>query len=231
MGRRRDLSAEEKSKIINLLASNRKSLDIAKEIERDHRTIKRFLGNSNVRRQRSDKGKIRKITGWQMMRIKRAAVKNPLSSSKQIFERAGVSEIPRTSRCRHLQTIAKMTKPAIRPPLTTRHKTKRLEWARKYIKTDFQSVLFTDECRATLDGPDGWSRGWLERGWDTPIRLRRQQGGGGIMFWGGIIGNKFVGPFRVPKGVKMNAQEYVAFLKTHFVPWFRRKGVAFKKKR
>ena len=46
------------------------------------------------------------------------------------------------------------------------------------MKTDFQTVLFTDECRTTLDGPDGWSRGWLARGAQKPIRLRRQQGGG-----------------------------------------------------
>ena len=30
-------------------------------------------------------------------------------------------------------------------------------------------------------------------------------GGGGVMFWPGIIGNDLVGPFRVSNGVKMTA--------------------------
>ena len=42
---------------------------------------------------------------------------------------AGESEVPRTSRCRLLQTVAKSVKPNIHLPLTSRHKTKRVEWA------------------------------------------------------------------------------------------------------
>ena len=61
-----------------------------------------------------------------------------------------------------------------------------LQWAQKYMKTNFQTVWFTDECRATLDGPDGWSSGQLVDGHYVPIRLRRQQGGSGVMFWAGI---------------------------------------------
>ena len=71
------------------------------------------------------------------------------------------------------------------------------------MKIDFETVLFTDECRATLDGPDGWCRGWLVNGTDKPSRARRQQGGGGVMFWAALIGNEVVGPFRVPDGLKM----------------------------
>lgn len=47
----------------------------------------------------------------------------------------------------------------------------------------FQTVLFTDECRVTLDGPDGWSSGQLVDDQRVPTRLRHQQGGGGVMFW------------------------------------------------
>ncbi|CAI9572193.1 unnamed protein product, partial [Staurois parvus] len=36
---------------------------------------------------------------------------------------------------------------------------------------------------ATLDGPDGWSSGWLMDSHPVPTRLRRQEGGGGVMFW------------------------------------------------
>ena len=62
-----------------------------------------------------------------------------------------------------------------------------------------------------------------------PTRLRRQQGGGGVMFWAGILGNKMVGPFRVPEGVKMNAT-YADFLKRSFVPWYRKQIVASRRK-
>ena len=35
-----------------------------------------------------------------------------------------------------------------------------------------QTVLFTGECHATLDGPDGWSSGWLVDGHRVLTRLQ-----------------------------------------------------------
>jgi hypothetical protein len=82
-----------------------------------------------------------------------------------------------------------------------------MAWAEQYLKQDYYNVIFTDECRATLDGPDGFSRGWILDGLDIPARLRRQQGGGGTMFWAGLYGSTVVGPFRVPDGVKMKSAD------------------------
>ena len=45
----------------------------------------------------------------------------------------------------------------------------------KYIKTDKRFVLFIDESRASLDGPDGWAKGWVVCGDNCPNRMRRQQ--------------------------------------------------------
>ena len=172
----------------------------------------------------------RKLTRHQVSAVKHEAAKHPLLTSKQLFEKAGVSEVPRTSLCRLLQTVAKSVKLNIHPPLTSRHKTKRVEWARHYMNVNFLTVLFTDECRATLDGPDGWSRGWLVNGITRPSR-RWQQGGGSVMFWAALIGREVVGPFRVPDGLKMNAQSYTKFLQDNFLPWYRKqRPVSFKKK-
>lgn len=86
-------------------------------------------------------------------------------TSKQLLEKAGVSNVPRTYRCGLLQTvIAESVKPNIHPALTSRLKTKRVERARHYMKVELQTALFTNECRATLDEPDGWSGGWLVNG-------------------------------------------------------------------
>ena len=80
----------------------------------------------------------------------------------------------------------------------------------------FRRVTFTDECRATLDGPDGFCREWLHTETEIPCRLRRQQGDGGVMFWAGIMYNKIVGPFRVPERVKMGSNSYQFFLRQKF---------------
>lgn len=57
------------------------------------------------------------------------------------------------------------------------------------MKTNFKTVLFSDECLATLDGPDGLR---LVISLSLPARLH-QQGGGRVMNWGEILGgNKII---------------------------------------
>ncbi|KAL4005186.1 hypothetical protein ACER0C_004899 [Sarotherodon galilaeus] len=64
----------------------------------------------------------------------------------------------------------------------------------------------------------------------APVRLRRQQGGGGVLVWAGIIKDELVGPFRVEDGVKLNSQSYCQFLEdTFFKQWYRKKSASFKK--
>ena len=87
------------------------------------------------------------------------------------------------------------------------------------MKSDMKYVLFTDESRATLDGPDGWTKGWVINGDQAPVRRRRQQGGGGVMIWAGIIGDELIGPVRVPQGVKLSSATYCQFLKNVLEPW------------
>ena len=213
MGRKTDLKPEEKQRIVELLSHDKISSDISKLIHRNHRTVKRFMENSNKGRGGGDKGKFRKISRREISSVKKALSKNPHSTSAKIFHEAGVPSRSRTGRCKILRSIRKVTKPTIKPPLKQRHKLARLDWAKSGMKTNFEYVLFTDESRATLDGPDGWMSGWLLNGTTPQSKIRRQQGGGGVMIWAGIINNQIVGPFRVPDGVMMCAKSYVDFLK------------------
>lgn len=57
-----------------------------------------------------------------------------------------------------------------------------------------------------------------------------QQGGGGVMFWAAIVGEKLAGPFPVPEGVKMNSEACVEFFTQNFFPWSRAQNRAFKMK-
>ena len=93
--------------------------------------------------------------------------------------------------------------------LLWRHETRlRLEWAKKYMKTDKKLVIFTEEARATLDGPDGWWRDLVANCQDRNGRFGRQQAERGVMIWEGIIGNELIGLYRVHDGVKINYVSY-----------------------
>ena len=230
MGQKRDLTDSERSKIVKSLSEGCSTLEIAKILGRDHRTIKRFVANSQQCRKKRGEKKRRKLTAKDLRRIKHKATRNPLSSSAVIFQNCNLPGVPRSTRCSVLRDMAKVRKAETRPPLNKTHKLKRQDWAKKYLKTDFSKVLWTDEMRVTVDGPHGWARGWISTGHRAPLPLRHQQGGGGVLVWAGIIKDELVGPFRVEDGVKLNSQSYCQFLEdTFFKQWYRKKSASFKK--
>ncbi|KAF4718522.1 hypothetical protein FOZ63_011875, partial [Perkinsus olseni] len=230
MSRGSQLSDSERAEVIKLLAAGKTTLEISKILKRDHRTIKTFVANPE-KRPEGHRGPTKKsVTAREKTRVKRAMAKQPLGTSKEIFEAAGVSMKPKSSRNRVLGQLGKVRKSVGKPSLTARHKAMRLDWARENIKRDFSTVLWTDECRATLDGPDAWASGWILHGTSPPPRMKRQQKGGGVMFWAGIIDDIVVGPFRVENGVKMDSKAYTELLSKNFLPWYRSRPVSFKRK-
>ncbi len=177
MGRGKDLNDQEKRQIVKELAKSTSLEDIAKKINRHLVTIKRFVSDPMQKRKtRSDSGVLKSVSKRDLRHIKINLRKQPGAISKRIFQASGLTGIPKTTRNRILGRIAKHKAPAQRrPPLSSRHKNLRFNWARQYMKTNMEYVLFTDESRATLDGPDGWAKGWVIKGYPAPVRLRRQQ--------------------------------------------------------
>ena len=80
-------------------------------------------------------------------------------------------------------------------------------------------VLWTDKCRATLDGQDDGNKGWVIEGRQPEVNKRRQQGGEGTMVWAGIMGSNVVGSFRILESVKIDWKNYFALLKDNLIPW------------
>lgn len=65
----------------------------------------KYIKDPSAQRSTHNKGK-QKITQRQMTRIKQTAMKYPLSTNNQVFERAGATNISKTTRCRPLKNIA-----------------------------------------------------------------------------------------------------------------------------
>ena len=142
MGRRGALSQAEKSKIIQRLHDNISTLEISRELDHDHRTIKKFVTSPELCNGRSDKGKIRKkapVLHRAMSRIKKEIRRNPLWTSKGVFENADVPDVTKSTRWRILRNVAKCGIPEVCPPLKDVHKKKRMEWAKKSHESQFSN--------------------------------------------------------------------------------------------
>ena len=103
MGKKRDLTKEEKSGIIMRLSKGECTNDIAKKLQRDHQTIKRFVQNSQDGRKPRVEKACCTLSSRELSRIKREVAKRPSATSKAIFEDVGIDDVPRTTRCRTLR--------------------------------------------------------------------------------------------------------------------------------
>ena len=52
--------------------------------------------------------------------------------------------------------------------------------------------------------------------------MRKEQGGGGVIFWTGLHGNTIVSPFSVEQDVKLSSKNYCSFLTRNLMPWYQR---------
>ena len=96
IGRKGALSETEKFKIMERLHSK----VIAKKLGRDHRTVKTSVISSAQCNGRSDKGKIWEeapVSHRAMGQIKKEVRRNPLQTSKVVFESAGVPHVSKST--------------------------------------------------------------------------------------------------------------------------------------
>ncbi|GMF36073.1 unnamed protein product [Phytophthora fragariaefolia] len=104
--------------------------------------------------------------------------------------------------------------------LTAEHKLARREFAMEwllYSKDVWPRVVFSDEKKWNLDGPDGYQRYWQNLRVPRRQTVRRQNGGGSLMVWGGFSrGGKTEVAILVGK---QNSNDYVYTLSEYMLPY------------
>lgn len=105
-----------------------------------------------------------------------------------------------------------------KPQLLQRHKIERLNFSQQVMTWDNQwiQIIFSDEKKWNLDGPDGWKYYWHDLRKEKEIFSKRQLGGGSVMTWGCFAYNG-VGSIAFVSG-KMNSQAYQSVLASHLLP-------------
>ena len=160
-GKKSDLTVQEKESITRELSKRSRTLKIAKVLRRDHRTIKKYVAASHRGRKKRVQREFSKLSDRLLRQIHRQVVQTPFASSRQIFDTCDMPKLSCVTRLKALREVALVKKSMRRPPFKQQHKDRRIQWAKKCMETDFSSVIFADACRGTLDGPDGWARGWI----------------------------------------------------------------------
>uniref|UniRef100_A0A8R1E997 Uncharacterized protein n=1 Tax=Caenorhabditis japonica TaxID=281687 RepID=A0A8R1E997_CAEJA len=67
--------------------------------------------------------------------------------------------------------------------LSDRHKEKRMDFVMVNLATKWENILFSDEKKWNLDGPDGNRSYWRDLRKDPQLFSKRNFGGGSLMVW------------------------------------------------
>lgn len=159
------------------------------------RTLRRFRETGSNRR-RHGQGRPRATSAVDDRFLHLTALRDRFQTSVQLANRLrDVRQVVisgLTVRRRLHEYELQSRRPAIGPLLTREHRLARAHFAQEYQQwtpARWGTVLFTDESRFTLHGPDGRQRVWRRRGERfaaATISPRVPYGGGSVMVWAGI---------------------------------------------
>jgi hypothetical protein len=220
MGLKNELSIAEKTTIEVLHAENYSARAIAIRLGngRSHSTVSYHL--NLLQRDRPVRiCKKRKLSARDDSLIGRSA-SNEVTSAKKIKATLGLdvseSTVLRSLRRGDHILYAKKRKTF---KISPANKIKRLQFCHIHEawQQQWKNVLFSDEKKFNLDGPDGWQYYWHDLRKEPLIRDTSQAGTAGIMVWAGFgtLGKTEL----VFCSSKMKSADYITLLDNHLIPY------------
>lgn len=219
MPRGNELSGEERGKIEGMRLGGKKIFEIALEIKRHRNTVSNFLKNSSKYGTNKRSGRKSTIDIRTKRHIRQLA-SNGSMSCRQIKVELGLN----VTRQRVQQIIKtdiglRYENKVPKPPLTKRHKEARIAFAEKYKfwEEEFESVIFSDEKKFNLDGPDGHHKYWRDIRQPRQTCYKRNHGGGSLMVWAAFGARGKSNICFIPSN--MNSQIYVDLLDNNLIDY------------
>ena len=219
MGRGKGLSDFEKGQILTLRNMNVSGNQIAKTIGRSQSVVHHFLKDPQKYGTAKRTGRPSTISEKTKRRLYRKA-SHGKHSSRELRNELGLHVTAR--RVRQLLQDAdnlEYVKRIHAPPLTARHKECRLEFAEKYVdyKEKWARVVFSDEKKFCLDGPDGYQYYWHDLRKTPQMFSTRHSGGGSVMVWAAFsqLGKT---DLVILEG-RQDSRKYTTTLSNHLLPF------------
>ena len=237
MGKRSQLSIEEKTRILCWRAAGVTAKEMGERLGRNAMTIRRHIAamkdlpsSATPPPAAARSGRPRVTSVPQDLRMKSYVQKNPFKTAKQLRK-----EVPgwgnvsvRTIQDRLKRELGLPARRAAKKPLLTEAmKRKRLAFARKYkhwSEHDWRQVMFSDESTFALVN----ARSETTRRAKTVNRYKHRyvvktvKHSASVMVWGCFSGKRGRGGlFFLPKNTTMNGERYKKVLEDHLLPFMR----------
>ena len=191
MGMKKDLTDEEKGAIMALAGEGKSVRYIAERVQWSKSAVHRLLCASNSERTPQRTGRKPKISKTQHRAIVQAA-SNGARTAREMRDGYNCDITVRLVQ-QILRNAPHMTykKMLSGPRLTPAHMEARPKWAKDYShwRTRWRRIVFFDENKFNLDGPDGFTYYWHDLRKEPQYFSKRQQGGGGVMIWAAMSYN------------------------------------------
>lgn len=212
MPRGTTLTIEERAKILAYRDSGKKIREIAAKLNRNKKTICNFLKDTDNYGKNLRSGRPPIIDNRDIRAIKRLAVNKSISPSQIRLQLSLPITTRRIQQILNNDANLKYQKRLHEPKLLPRHKAKRLEFAEhhKFWEEQWKFIIFSDEKKFNLDGPDGCQKYWRDLRTERETRYSRNFQGGSLMVWA-AFGYHGKSPMCFISH-KMNSEKYVELL-------------------
>ena len=224
MPRGKLLNKDEQVKIMAYKDAGFSNREIALKISRSHNLVNNFVKLGILYGKNHRKGGNKKLSRRQISLILRAASNQNVTAGQIQAE----LDLP-VSKRRIQQILRKSkrfvwTKKASKPPLSRDHIKARLAFARTHMcwNEEWKNVIFSDEKKFNLDGPDGFKYYWHDLSKSHDIAMSRNFGGGSVMIWAA-----FRYSAKTPIcwiSTKMNSEKYTNLLEDVLIPFMEEEG-------
>lgn len=189
MGHGKRLTEAEKAKISTLKEyTSMSNRQIAKEVNRNEKVVRNFLKNPENYGKNKHTGRKSTVSTAQKRLLIRSAANN-FKSARQLKTENNLSVgVRRVRQILNGSDRLKYKKMKRKPMLSPANIEGRKNFALDYIHwtNEWRQIIFSDEKKFNLDGPDGFSYYWHDLRTEEKIFSKRQSGGGSVMVWGAI---------------------------------------------
>ena len=180
------LTEAERATVLALHGEGKSSRAIANNINRGRDAVLRVIKSASVRGGTRKRGVHRKLPLRAVRLLLRAARTGRFTASELQRRYAPQVTVRRVQQLLAADPTLSWEKAQSAPALYPVPRSTRMDWVRQYLPKGarfWRSVVFSDESRFSLDGPDGLSAHWQDQRRNAGWRVHRRNNGGSVMVW------------------------------------------------